>query len=88
MYTWQVINTSTMLPVIEADPASTLSQDEAVREACEWLIAEADGLVDDDEGATLLDAAAQDLNVSHHAVTVDGAFSWEVSILPTSTVEG
>lgn len=79
-HTWYVLNTSTMLPVVDPDPTSTLSEDEARREACAWLIAEADGLMDDDDSATLLDSAAQDLNLSN-GVTIGGVFDWEVVIV-------
>jgi hypothetical protein len=85
LYTWQAVNTSTMLPVVEADRESMLTEDEARKAAADFLLSEADGC-EDESDAEMLDNAAQELNYAP-GTTVGGSFSWEVSILPTWAVE-
>lgn len=84
-FTWSVFNTSTRLHVVEPDLESTLTEDEARREACAWLIAEADA-DSSAEAAETLDAAAQDLNLTT-TVHVGGTFSWLVEVERVDLVE-
>lgn len=83
-HTWRIYNTSTMLPVVEADPDSTLSKDEARKAAADFLLAEANA-ADDEDTAAMLDDAAQQLNYAD-GVSIGGTFDWEVTLQTTGTL--
>lgn len=78
MFAMSVFNQSTLTYVI--DPREVTAhdtRDAAKRELQAWLISEADGTVDDEDGAAMLDDAAQRLNYAEFA-HVGGDFDWTV----------
>lgn len=56
------------------------SKDEAKRALQAWLISEADGTVDDEDSAMLLDDAAQTLNYADVA-RIGGVFDWDCEVV-------
>ena len=90
-WSWRVFNVCTWTE-IAAETAVT--RDQATRDAQAWLLTEA-ARADNDEDATALDHAAQELNYATTAM-VARPFEWEVSVVeiappaptsPTPTAE-
>ena len=78
MFAMSVYNQSTMTYVIDPQEGEAHdTRDAAKRELQAWLLAEADALVDDEDGAMMLDDAAQRLNYAEYA-SVGGDFEWTV----------
>jgi hypothetical protein len=78
MFAMSVFNQSTLTYVCDPrDGEAHATRDEAKRELQAWLLSEADALVDDEDGASMLDDAAQRLNYAEYA-SVGGDFDWTV----------